>query len=197
MSPGNTVSHRLTLWDVDTSQQLFDFQGSFYGVAAFSPSGKMLVWSQENHLRVLDPSSEGNSRILAQLDGSPTCLAFSADGRRLASGNMGDQFGSAKHNVQVFDVETGREVLVLWGLPTFPRELVFSPDGRRLATLMDGPNVRGGRLVLWDTTTGQDLLELPVATSLPGLLAFSTDGNRLMLGLPSTPEFQVIDATPR
>ena len=71
-------------------------------------------------------------------------VAFSRDGRRLASGSWAG-------NVKLWDPEAGGEPL-----RTFPEHrhpvaaLAFSPDGGRLATASFGR-----RVDVWDTTTGE------------------------------------------
>jgi WD40 repeat protein len=79
---------------------------------------------------------------LAVLGGSRrgfTSLAFSPDGRRLAS-------VSPDRPVQLWDVMTGREVLTLADTPEGPLCVTFSPDGRRLVL-----SAYAGRVVVWDT----------------------------------------------
>jgi WD40 repeat protein len=51
-------------------------------------------------------------------------VVFSPDGKRLASGDWGDQ------KVKVWDTQTGQELLTLKGGGT---SVAFSPDGQRLA----------------------------------------------------------------
>ena len=76
-------------------------------------------------------------------------MAFSRDGRRLAS-------GSGPGSVKLWDPEAGGEPLC-----TFPESrgvaaLAFSPDGGRLATASFGR-----RVDVWDTTTGEHLHDAP------------------------------------
>jgi WD40 repeat protein/serine/threonine protein kinase len=96
----------------------------------------------------------------------PSSVAYSPDGKRLASAN-----GS---HVKVWDAQTSQELLSLQGGGC---KVVFSPDGKRLASGVNDRVVR-----VWDAQTGQKLLSLKVRydEDLPGFgLAFSPDGKRL------------------
>jgi len=110
-------------------------------------------------------------------------VAFSPDGRRVASSNsvgVGTEPKTAwTTEVKVWDAQTGREVVTYkWNIGQIIR-VAFSPDGKRLAGA-----ARGGRrdavgvgetIKVWDVETGQELHTLPGG---PGL-TFSPDGRRI------------------
>jgi WD40 repeat protein len=66
-------------------------------------------------------------------------LAFSPDGRRLASSTGGD--------TKVWDVASGQELRTIKGTG-----MAFSPDGRRLASA-----TREDTVMVWDAESGQEL----------------------------------------
>ena len=99
-------------------------------------------------------------------------MAFSPDGRRLASAASG--ITSDRGEVKVWDAATGQETMTLKGHTNYVNAVVFSPDGRRLASASDGQTVK-----VWDAATGQETLTLKGHTARVFGVAFSPDGRRL------------------
>jgi WD40 repeat protein len=98
----------------------------------------------------------------------PYTVAFSPDGRLVASGSLGG-------NVTVWDAATGATVM------TFPGQkqvfdVVFSPDGEHLATA-----VWDGTARVWNLKTGKQvhILKLDKKSLWSDRLAYSPDGKRL------------------
>ncbi|MFG2085508.1 WD40 repeat domain-containing serine/threonine protein kinase [Spirillospora sp. NPDC048824] len=97
-----------------------------------------------------------------RVEGGAAAVAFSRDGRRLATGNM-------SASATVWDVATGRRIR------TFPVEAFnvgsvdFSPDGRILAA--GNPDVR-----LWDVRTGRLVAGFDREASGVRCVRFSRDG---------------------
>src|SRR5262249_46785875 len=101
-------------------------------------------------------------------------LTFSPDGRRLLT-------CSTKHQLTVWDPQTGQDPFIL---PAYARrlsQLVVSPDGQRLACGTGDPQTeRGaGSVKIWDSVTGQLLLTLRGHRKYVCGVAFSPDGKRL------------------
>ena len=115
--------------------------------------------------------------------GPVTSVAFSPDGKRLASASR-DPFRipSAPGEVKVWDAMSGQETLTLKGHTAPVNCVAFSPDGKRLASASGSPPVKNklGEVKVWDATTGSVLLTLPGHGEGVTSVAFSPDGKRLV-----------------
>ncbi|KAF7978465.1 hypothetical protein HWV62_45583, partial [Athelia sp. TMB] len=99
-------------------------------------------------------------------------VAFSPDGRRMAS-------GSDDESVRVWDTETGTLIVKPFeGHTDWVRSIAFSPDGQRIASGSDDRSVR-----VWGTETGA-LIAGPFQghSSYVMSVAFSPDGRRIASG---------------
>ncbi len=189
----------LRVWVIRTGQELFNVEGVGNQIA-FGSDGKRLVtcsW-MDGVSKVLDART-GKELLLFKaggekdgfLKGAKPTVAFSADGKLLASGRM-TTLGVGEEPIRVWDVQSGKELLTLRGRSASIDRLVFSPDAKRLASVSsDRIMVRnkdgmGGyyennnvRVKVWDVQTGQKLHEMIVNNPLNSL-AFSPDGKQLV-----------------
>jgi hypothetical protein len=99
---------------------------------------------------------------------SANCLAFSLDGRQLASIDSGS-------DIIIWDVDSGRAVLTIRA--RFDQDwctIALHPDGRHFAT-----GTCGGRVILWEVGTGRQIRTFRGHSSAVDGLAFSRDGRWL------------------
>jgi len=125
----------------------------------------------------------GEGRLLYRLDGFATAvsgLAFSPDGRVLATSRQADWRAPDESNLALWDA-AGGQPLPLEGdwrdAPGGLQELAFSPDGRLLA----GAAI--STLVAWETAGGAWLASLENGAPV-NALAWSADGRLLAAGSP-------------
>jgi WD40 repeat protein/serine/threonine protein kinase len=143
----------ITFWDATTGDKLLTFPGprQFVFRLAFSPDGRLLATvgggfengEQSRHLgeaTVWDAATGEEKFSFQGHTDWVLALAFSPDGRRLAT-------GSADQTVRLWDLSTGQEVLTLRRHEGNVHALAFSPDGYRLASAGQDKIIR-----IWDGT---------------------------------------------
>ena len=168
------------LWDPATGKHLRTLTGHTASVegVAFSPDGHLLATaSLDETARLWDPATGKHLRTLTGhtavpgrpfSSGTVAGVAFSPDGRLLATGNQ-------DHTVRLWDPATGKHLRTLTGHTASVEGVAFSPDGHLLASASDDKTAR-----LWDPATGKHLRTL--TGHHPGFVkdvAFSPDGRLL------------------
>jgi len=101
---------------------------------------------------------------------SVSSVAFSTDGKTIASGNR-------DNSVKLWDVARGEEIATLNGHSDPAMRVVFSPDGKTLASASADKTVK-----LWDVTTGQVINTLNGHNDVVDSVVFSPDGKTLASG---------------
>jgi WD40 repeat protein len=170
----------INLWDASTGKKQDTSKGTLGNTPShstfFSPDLKMaaLVTGDQHpgQIKLLEVTT-GKEVSVADLapgvsDGLNKrifCVAFSPDGKRLAS-------GSPDGTIKLWDVATGKEQAAVTGHSREVYCVVFSPDGKTLASAGDG----GTRF--WDVARGK---ELPTPKELvhAAWVAYSPDGKML------------------
>jgi len=170
------------LWDAGSGRELRALRGRYVHVnsIAYSPDGRTLAAGSYDDtltaegdfnktlLKLWDVASGRELRTLTGHDFYISSVAFSADGRTLASGGW-------DKTVRLWDVASGRELSVLKHSASV-RSVALSPDGRTLASSIEDQTVR-----LWDVASGQERATLRHSREVESL-AFSPDGRLLATG---------------
>jgi WD40 repeat protein len=172
------------VWDAASGRAVCAFHGHKAGVGslAFSPTGDRLVSAAANPFL---PDRPGEVRIW-RLNPGPQPLtlkcsrdlhtvAFSPDGKRLASVGLG-----SAAVVTVWNAQTGEIAQTYTGAAGPIIDVAFSPNGQWLAA-------GGAGAAVWDVATGKQILAvpldpMPMAAGDVLQIAFSPDNRQLAIG---------------
>jgi WD40 repeat protein/serine/threonine protein kinase len=181
---GRDAPHRgeVKLWDVESGKEIRTFAGCYNSVA-FGAGGKLLATAGlDRTVRVYETATGKEVHVLRGHTTKVSTVAFSPDGRRLASAAVGMERNArgvvrSWSELKTWDASSGREEFTLWRPETVISSLDFSPDGRRLASANGDGTVR-----LWDVETGEELPSLRGHTNAVSQAVFSPDGRLLAAG---------------
>jgi WD40 repeat protein len=162
----------LDLFDASTGKVVRNFAG-LHGAATFSADGRHLAASTRTGIKVVEVDT---GKDVVQLNGHPrghTALAFSADGKLLATCGY-------DLSVRLWDLGSGQERQTFWGHRDLPAAVVFSPTGETLMSSgsYSTANAQRGEAKLWQVAA-------QAKTAVPGQqgnaegMAWSPDGSRL------------------
>jgi WD40 repeat protein/serine/threonine protein kinase len=164
---------QVQLWDVTNGRKRADLPGEWLtgnSMAVFSSDGRHLAYSTEDHaVHLWDVPAGAEARVLRGHSAYVRALAFSPDGKRLASGAC-----YPDNSVRLWSVPAGEAVAVLSGHQNEVYSVAFSPDGSRLASGSFDKTAR-----LWDAVAGKLLTALKGHTGIVRRTTFSPDGKRL------------------
>jgi WD40 repeat protein len=168
------------IWDAATGQEAGrppELERPVQSVAC-SPDGRHLACGMINRTIVVREADTG--RLLFSLKGHPggvACLAYSPDGRSLASASGVWDAGRKEFRggeARIWDAATGRLLHTFTGHTNKVSAVAYSPDGRRLATASSDQTVK-----MWDPTTGQPVFTLTGHDGIVTAVAFSPDSRYL------------------
>ena len=145
------------------------------GGASFSPDGRLLaVPGQDGTVQVLDASTGAKFTTLRAPDGPYCSPAFSPDGTRIAASAC--PYVDSAGRAVVWEVASGRRLVLTDPYEDWISGWVFSPDGGRLA------GRTGGTAAIWDAWTGKKLVPISGHSGEVYGVSFSRDGTRIATG---------------
>jgi WD40 repeat protein/tRNA A-37 threonylcarbamoyl transferase component Bud32 len=175
-----THDGRVKIYDPSTGNELRTLSraGSSWPSAkllAFSPDGKLLASAYSKEVAVWETASWQKSRVLKGHQWKVGCLAFSPNGKWLASGSHDSDCVNGE--VKVWDLDTGGEWRNLLPKEGGANSVAFSPDGKWLA--VGSFSFKRGATI-WELPSGKELLVLRGLTGWVTGIAFTPDGKRLV-----------------
>ncbi len=166
----------VVLWDIVTGQEVRALKVSPGGMMGgkgpwvYSPDGGRLAvssgYGHDARVTVWDAANGQQFGAMLPYNSNVTSIAFSPDGRRLATGTVDGA-------VMVWDTETGRESRSFKGRTSAVISLAFSSDGSRLTSVCSDWTAKA-----WDVTTDQETLTLEASQTI-GCLAFDMNNAHL------------------
>jgi WD40 repeat protein len=171
---------RLTVWDTTTWDELPACAGGGRraGAVAFSPDGQILACGDEGGVSLVEPATgRETSRLATDKQAAVYALAFSADGRLLATTATFPNRGVERADeLYVWEVATGKEVRHL----TAP-----GPSCAFVALPGDGTTVTAADALgwaAWEVATGKQVAAVAFPQPVGRGAGLSADGKLLVIG---------------
>src|SRR6266566_2960270 len=164
------------VWDAATGSNPIIYRGhtDYVFAVAWSPDGKLIasggrdktvqVWPVPQGAQVVDPAAEGNVFTYRGHTTNVSTVAWSPDGKRIAS-------GAWDNTVQVWEPTPESNTLTYKGHLSFVNTVAWSPDGKRIAS-----GAWDNTVQVWDVTTRLTYVTYRGHSSVVRSVTWSPDG---------------------
>ena len=171
------------VWDPDTGEEVLNLRGHTlfcHGLAVSADGARLASAGKDGTIRVWDGTplkgDEGLESVTREHESEVWSVAFSSNGRYLASASWGER------SVRVWDA-TGGALLRTLPLPPdamYLFHLGFSPDGTRIATAASSTR-REAVVNVWEAATGREVFNsIREEKSEPFFVTFDPKGKYLV-----------------
>ncbi len=167
-----SIDGTIKLWDVKTGKELKTFYGNSESILSlsFSPDGNILAGGSSYGAITLWSVTDGTViREIKKPDTVVECLSFSYDGKLLALG------GHKRGDINILDVETGKEVFTITGHSRAVLSLTFFRKEKKLASAG-----KDGTIRVWDLNNNEK--EIALFNSSAYSISISSDEKYLACG---------------
>jgi predicted Zn finger-like uncharacterized protein len=170
----------------DLELATFELPNQWSQSLAVSPNGKTIAIGggrggpgaadREMPIKLLDVKTLTEIKTLTSGDTPIQSLAFSADGKKLISGEMLEKTGA----IRIWDIDSGKATKTI-NMPAWVWAVAMAPDGKCFASASG--RFSNGAIDLWDVVSGEKkaALDADAKTDFRAL-AFSADGKLLAYG---------------
>ncbi len=193
---GDFSSGELKIWDTSTGHLLFtlgDPLPNFVNAISWSPDGKRLASSGGVHsgagnaepgtIQLWDATTGKELAVLRGLTGKVNSIAWSPDGRRLAS-SSGEQPG----HVKLWDASSGTQVSDMATHGDALNSVSWRPDGSQLAAASSE-----GTILIWDATNGKEIRQIRGTAKSVFCALWSPNGSQIA-SVTAEPAVHIWDA---
>ncbi len=157
-----TREGRVVGWDLTTNKQAFSYVSGAPSLA-YSPDGKRLASPFGAGIKLWEADTGREAGALTGAGGDVSCVAWSRDGKRLATGHKDG-------TVKLWDADRGREIFTIQGHTGPVESVAFDADDHRLiSSSADGIKV-------WEISADPSAYVVVPGTTL---FAFSPDDKHL------------------